>query len=107
MDNNIYIMLSRQMTLFRDMDVTANNIANTNTTGYSAEHILFSSYLTKDVNRGDRNSMAFAHDVSTYRDTESGPMKVTGNDLDMAIQGDGYFTVETPLGTRYTRAGNF
>jgi flagellar hook protein FlgE len=35
MDNGIYIMLSRQLALFRDMEVTANNIANTNTTGYT------------------------------------------------------------------------
>ena len=51
--------------------------------------------------------MTFAHDVSSYTNTEMGSLQVTGNDLDMAIQGEGYFTVETPLGIRYTRAGNF
>lgn len=107
MDNSIYVTLSRQLALFRDMDVTANNIANANTTGYSAEHLIFNSYVTKDVNQGDRNPMAFANDIATYRNTETGTMKVTGNDLDVAIQGDGYFMVETPLGQRYTRAGNF
>jgi flagellar basal-body rod protein FlgF len=107
MDNGVYIMLSRQLALFRDMEVTANNIANANTTGYNSEHMLFTSYLQKDVNLGQRNPMAFAHDISTYRKTETGSMKVTGNQLDFAIQGSGYFAVETPLGTRYTRAGNF
>lgn len=107
MDNGLYVTLSRQLALFRDMDVTANNIANANTTGYNAEHIMFNSYLTKDINQGNPNQMAFAHDVATYRNTETGPMKITGNDLDVAIEGDGYFTVETPLGLRYTRAGNF
>lgn len=108
MDNNVYIMLSRQLALFRDMDVTANNIANANTTGYNAEHVLFSSFLTKDVNQGVKNPMSFAHDVSSFRRTESGAMYVTGNQLDMAIQGGKtYFMVETPLGTRYTKAGNF
>lgn len=107
MDNGIYVMLSRQLALFRDMDVTSNNIANANTTGYNGEHLLFTSYLAKDVNQGDRNSLAFAHDISTYRDTANGPLTSTGNALDLAIQGDGYFALETPLGTRYTRAGNF
>jgi len=107
MDNSIYVTLSRQLALFRDMDVTSNNIANANTTGYGSEHIMFNSYVAKDINNGKANPMSFAHDVSTYRNTETGPLKATGNDLDVAIQGKGYFTVQTPLGTRYTRAGNF
>ncbi len=107
MDNGVYIMLSRQLALFRDMEVTANNIANSNTTGYNSQHMLFNSYLTKDVNQGVRNPMSFAYDISTYRNTESGSIISTGNPLDFAIQGDGYFMVETPLGIRYTRAGNF
>ncbi len=107
MDNSVYIALSRQLAEFRDMAATANNIANTNTTGYDSEHIMFRTYLTKDNNLGDKNKMAFAHDVASYMKTEQGTMQVTGNQLDMAIQGNGYFIVETPLGTRYTRAGNF
>ncbi len=107
MDNSVYITLSRQLALFRDMDVTANNIANTNTTGYSGEHLLFNSYLTKDVNQKNRNDMAFAYDISSYHDFENAPIKATGNPLDLAIASDGFFAVETPLGTRYTRAGNF
>lgn len=107
MDNSIYVTLSRQLALFRDMAATANNIANTNTTGFESEHMLFNSYLTKDVNQKDRNPMAFAYDISTYRDTSTGPIRATGNPLDLAIQGQAYFAVQTPLGKRYTRAGNF
>lgn len=107
MDNGIYVTLGRQMALFREMDMTANNIANANTTGYSAEHVLFNSYLTHDRNQGVRNPLHFADDVRGYRSLENGPLAVTGNDLDVAIKGDGYFTVETPAGTRYTRAGKF
>ncbi len=107
MDNSVYITLSRQLALFRDMDVTANNIANANTTGFNAEHITFASFLNKDINQGVKNPMAFANDISSYRDTRGGAIKATGNQLDMAIQGSGYFTVETALGTRYTRSGNF
>jgi flagellar basal-body rod protein FlgF len=107
MDNSIYIALSRQLAEFRDMHITANNIANTNTTGYQTEHLLFDSYLTHDINKGVRNKMSFANDIASYRNTETGSMQITGNELDMAIQGDAYFTVDTPLGVRYTRAGNF
>lgn len=107
MDNGIYITLSRQLALFRDMEATANNIANTNTTGYSSERINFNSYLVRDVNRGQPNKMAFAYDVSSSRNLTGGAMKTTDSPLDVAINGRGYFTVQTPLGIRYTRAGNF
>lgn len=104
MDNSVYITLSRQTALFRDMAVTANNLANVNSTGFQSEHMMFSSYLVQDNGRG---KMAFAHDISTYRNTEQGTLSVTHGPLDVAINGDGYFVVETPLGNRYTRAGSF
>lgn len=104
MDNSIYVALSRQMTLFRDMGVTANNLANTTTTGYQSEKTMFTDYL---VNAGNHNKVAFAQDIATYHDLRQGNMEVTGNTLDVAIEGDGYFVVETAAGERYTRAGNF
>jgi flagellar basal-body rod protein FlgF len=107
MDNAIYITLTRQLALFRDMEVTASNIANANTTGFNSEHLLFTRYLNKDVNQKVRNPMEFTYDIATYRNTSTGSIKATGNPLDLAIQGNGYFVVETPLGTRYTKAGNF
>lgn len=103
MDNSIYITLSRQMALFRDMETTANNIANVNTPGYNAEKLMFSDYLVPD----EREKIAFTRDPVSYRDTSNGAMKLTGNTFDVAINGDAYFQVQTPLGTRYTRAGNF
>ncbi|MCI5049223.1 MAG: flagellar basal-body rod protein FlgF [Rickettsiales bacterium] len=104
MDNSIYIGLSRQMALFRDMNATANNIANAATPGYNAEKMMFTHYLVDD---GNRHKMAFNQDISTYRDTHNGPIKQTGNPFDVAINGPGYFAVETPLGVRYTKAGHF
>lgn len=103
MDNSIYITLSRQMALFRDMEATASNIANANTTGYNAEKLMFSDYMVKDNKRRD----AYANDAVSWRDTTQGSMKTTGNPFDLAISGPGYFQVQTPLGVRYTRAGNF
>jgi flagellar basal-body rod protein FlgF len=105
MDNGIYIALSRQMGLFREMNLTANNIANADTGGYNAEKIMFDDYLVKGGQKGPKQ--AYVNDVSSYRDTEEGPMKSTGNPLDMAISGPGYFVVQTPLGERYTRSGSF
>lgn len=107
MDNSIYITLSRQMALFRDMEVTANNIANADTPGYKAEKLMFSDYLVRDRAGNQNRQNAYANDALSYRDTSNGAIKNTGNPLDLAINGNAYFQVQTPLGTRFTRAGNF
>ncbi len=104
MDNSIYLTLSRQMAMLRDLEVTSNNMANSNTTAYQTSHTMFDSYMVQDNGRG---KMAFAHDISTYRNLEQGSLTATGNTLDFAINGDGYFVVQTPAGVRYTRGGNF
>jgi flagellar basal-body rod protein FlgF len=104
MDNSVYIMLSRQTALFRKMESTAHNIANVNTTGYQAEKNMFVDYLVDD---GNKQKMAFTRDKASYLDTREGPMQSTGNEFDLAISGDGYFTVQSGANIRYTRAGNF
>lgn len=104
MDNSVYIALSRQVMLFRDMEMTANNIANVATPGYQGEKLSFESYLVKDANN---TKDAYANDARSYRDTTNGAFKTTENPFDLAIRGNAYFQVQTPLGTRYTRAGNF
>lgn len=103
MDNGIYIALSRQNALFRDLEVSANNLANVTTSGYNTQKLVFSNYLAKD---GKRNN-AYANDVTSYRDTSNGSVRTTDNPFDLAITGPGYFQVETPFGTRYTKSGNF
>ena len=104
MDNSIYVALSRQLAVMRKMDVTANNIANADTVGYHAEKMVFTDYLVGD---GNRNKIAFAQDISSYRVLKNGGMRVTGNQFDVAIEGPGFMRVETEVGERYTRAGNF
>ena len=104
MDNSVYISLSRQIGLFQDLEFTSNNLANVNTPAYNAQKLLFNQYLAKDANN---QRDAYADTQSSYRDTASGPLKVTGNTFDFAISGTGYFQIQTPLGSRYTRAGNF
>lgn len=106
MDNSVYVTLSRQLAVFRDLDITANNIANVNTAGFQGEKLIFDDYLVDAEIQEDRR-IAFARDPISYRDTSGGRITQTGNEFDLAISGPGYFSVNTPQGVRYTRAGNF
>lgn len=103
MDNTIYIALSRQTGLFRKMDVIANNIANASTSGFKGETLLFNEYLH---DAGDAE-VSFTQDIATVRDTRPGELQHTGRQLDAAIDGKGYYVIDTPLGERYTRVGSF
>jgi flagellar basal-body rod protein FlgF len=112
MENPTYLALSNQLALRRQMETVANNIANTNTTGYRAERLLFASYLTPKAGNpgvgGDgAGKVAFIEGIGTYRDLRAGNMIKTDAPLDVAIHGNAYFVVETPVGNRYTRDGNF
>lgn len=101
MADTTHVGLSQQVALQRQMDIVANNIANMNTTGFKAQHMLFSEYL--NAHDGTKTVQA----KSTYRDLTQGALKPTFNELDFSVQGDGYFAVQTPEGTRYTRNGSF
>lgn len=102
MDTTSYIALSRQIALQRAMAVVANNLANTGTTAYKGEALLFETVLER---AGEPGALAFVQDVATVRDPTDGPLVPTGSPLDLAVQGPGFLTVETPAGERYTRAG--
>ncbi|AWJ84787.1 flagellar basal-body rod protein FlgF [Azospirillum sp. TSH58] len=104
MENPIYVSLSRQMTLRRQLDVISNNIANMNTTGFKQQRMLFTEFLERP---GMHEQISFVQDRAVVRDLSAGGMMQTGNPLDLALTGHGYFTVDTASGPRYTRAGNF
>lgn len=104
MENPGYIALSRQMTLRRQMDVIANNMANLNTPAYKGQSMLFVEYLETSKS-GEK--MSFVQDVALVRSLTEGQMTTTENPLDLAIAGDGYFEIDTPVGARYTRNGVF
>lgn len=106
METPSYITLSRQAALRRQMDVVANNLANMNTPAYRAENMMFVEYL-QQTQRGETGALSFVQDIATFRDLSEGPMTATGNALDFAISGPGYFVVETDDGPRYTRHGSF
>lgn len=105
MENSLNVVLSRQGVLARQMDVIATNLANTNTSGFKAEKMIFSEFLEPTGESGTPLSMVF--DVAYLRDMTEGPMRTTGNPLDLAISGKGYFAVEAPQGERFTRIGAF
>jgi flagellar basal-body rod protein FlgF len=104
-----YIALSRQTALWRQMDVVANNIANMNTPGFKGESLMFSEYLSPS--RGSDSPfpdmLSYTYDFGTSRNTALGPMEHTGNPLDVAINGAGYFEIDTDFGRFYTRNGRF
>ncbi len=110
MDIPTSIALSRLTAQSRSMEVIAGNIANMSTPGYRAERMVFADWLSPQTGttaaRGDR-SLAYTQDHATYRDRAEGTMTHTGNPLDLALSGEGYFTVQTGAGTRLTRAGRF
>src|ERR1700709_2319288 len=104
MENAQLISLSRQIALQRQMDVVANNMANINTTGFKAEDMLFEQYVmpvARDQDfKGKDQPLSYVEDWATMHDLSAGPMVQTGNDLDVAINGDGFFAVQTAGGER-------
>ncbi len=111
MENPSYIALAHQRALQRQMDVIANNVANVSTPGFRAERVMFRELISDKATmpglKGIGARASFAAEVGTLRDTRSGGFERTGNPLDVAINGNGYFVVETPDGPRYTRFGGF
>ncbi|MGJ8527645.1 flagellar basal-body rod protein FlgF [Maritalea sp.] len=111
MENAQLIGLSRQIALQRQLDVVANNMANINTTGFKNVDILFEEYIMPTARHNDFKAMdqqlSYTQDWATIGDFSAGSIELTGNELDMAIQGQGFFTVQTPDGDRYTRNGAF
>ncbi|MBY6093044.1 flagellar basal-body rod protein FlgF [Maritimibacter alkaliphilus] len=108
MDNSTYVALSLAQAMRRDMDVTANNIANANTSGFKTERIVFDSVLFKDAGLDVRDTTNFVLDRGSYLDESQGAITNTGNPLDFALEGDGWFAYETQDGrTAYGRDGRF
>ena len=111
MDNALLVGLSRQVSLRRELDVIANNIANLNTTGFKGESVMFEQYLDPTARHeyfpGNDRRIAFVMDRATLQDFSQGPLQRTEAPLDVAIDGPGFFAVQTQNGERFTRAGNF
>ena len=108
MDNTMYVALSRQVTLRREMDIIANNIANTDTTGFKVEMPMVRVDESDKARMVDGpKSLKFALDDGVIRDFTQGALRTTGGTFDLAIEGQGFFRVQTDAGERYTRDGRF
>lgn len=104
MDSAGYVTLSRQSGLMREMQGVANNIANLSTAGFRREGVIFAEHVV-GLSEGPSLSMATAS--ARVVDLQQGGVSQTGATFDFAIQGDGFFLVQSPDGQRLTRAGSF
>jgi len=112
MENSLLVGLSRQMALSHELDIISNNIANVDTTGFKADNASFQEFLKTGARNGDFQGndkrISFVLDRATWTDMSPGALQRTGNPLDLAIDGKGFFVVQTPQGQqRYTRNGSF
>ena len=103
--------LSRQSGLLKELNIIANNLANINTTGFKREGAVFTEFVQaaggEALADDARHSLSIGRLGAHVSDFDEGEIKKTGGTLDVAIEGDGFFLVETPGGQRLTRAGHF
>lgn len=104
MDAAGYATLTRQSGLMREMGVVANNIANASTSGFRREGVVFSEFVTA-LDQDPSLSMSYASGRDV--DLSQAGLSQTGGSFDFAIQGEGFFLIETPDGQKLTRAGSF
>lgn len=119
MDRGLYTATSGGMNNVTQIDVISNNLANVNTVGFKAQRLVtkqqeFSDTLASKLEglpgraQADFNDTPGVVSVATSTDFTQGPISETGNPLHVAIgQDNAFFTIQTPEGNQYTRAGNF
>lgn len=110
MDSPGYIILSRLALQSRSTEVLAHNVANADTPGFRAMRPVFAAFISQQTGTASPaggRPIAFVQDRATWREMDPGEQQTTGNPLDVAISGAGFFAVETPRGERFTRAGRF
>src|SRR5471030_2275953 len=110
MDITTSLAASRLLAQQRAMDITANNIANANTPGFRTERVQFSDWIDRQPGTASvpgGRAIVYTQDRATYRESQPGTITHTANTYDLALSGDGYFTVNTQAGPRLTRDGRF
>jgi flagellar basal-body rod protein FlgF len=101
MGSGIYVAAAGAVAQANALDVTANNVANASTTAFHGSKVTFREALAN----ARSPDMALVGNQTATIDQVNGPMNQTGNPLDVALDGDGFFSVDGPDGVRYTRAG--
>ncbi len=109
MIRGIYTNAGAMHSLQLKQEITANNLANVNTTGFKKDGVFRKFLVDQDtVLRQNATDFKNLEDVDAVKvDFSQGTLLTTGNPLDTAIDGSGFFSVQTPNGVRYTRNGNF
>jgi flagellar basal-body rod protein FlgF len=113
MDSGLYAAYTGLMARTQALDTAANNLANAGTSGFRAEKDFFRGVMVDNLAGVDGESQvgstvnAFGVLGGDMLDFSQGQITATGNPLDLALEGDGFFAVKTPGGVQYTRQGNF
>lgn len=107
MENALLVGLTAQMALRRNMEVIANNLANVSTSGFKREAPVFEELLVPVNGDARVKEVSFVKNWGILRDMSVGTLTQTGSPLDVAIEGKGFFVVNTDAGDRYTRDGHF
>lgn len=111
MNSGMYAAVSGSVAAMRRLDIISNNLANVNTPGYKKDKMSFEGLLAGPVNPPavpqGKTADPILQKENVYIEYASGPVTQSGNPLDLALDGDGFFAVTTPEGTAYTRQGNF
>jgi len=111
MNSGMYSAVSGNVAAMQRMDVITNNLANINTAGFKKDRMIFDSMLNSAKNMtvaaGTVTDAPVLSGYTIETDYSAGPLKQTGNPLDLSLDGDGFFVVDTPQGKAYTRQGNF
>ena len=111
MDSGLYAACTALIARTQSLDLAANNLANVNTTGYKSQQTTFRSLLaartTDPMSELNRAINDYAVLGGTRIDSGQGSLEKTENDFDCALQGPGFFAVQTKAGVRYTRDGRF
>ena len=102
MSSGLYIATAGAIAQSNALDATANNVANASTVGFHGDRVAFREALGK----ARSVDTALVDGGTASVDQQQGAMTQTENPLDLALEGDGYFGVNTAQGPRYTRAGN-
>ena len=104
MNSGMYAALSGNLSALRRLEVISNNLANASTPGFKGDQIAFESVLANVKN--PTQDPVFSNE-RFWTDFSAGPLQKTDNVLDLALNGEGFFVVNTPQGQAYTRQGNF
>jgi flagellar basal-body rod protein FlgF/flagellar basal-body rod protein FlgG len=108
MNNGIYAASTGLLARTQELDLAANNLANANTTGFRGSHVSFKTQMMNaSADTSTRTVSSFGVLGSPRTDFSQGSMQQTGNSLDLALEGSGFFAVQAPTGVQYSRNGNF